>query len=139
MLKRWLCCEVKKTKRPAAFRRLCVETRWIDGLDSQAFQPPSGGCVLKHTHLRPVNNSPRQPPSGGCVLKLHIHLPRNLRSQPPSGGCVLKRIRHTSNSADSCQPPSGGCVLKPPLCLSNSILSFPAAFRRLCVETGGHE
>ena len=57
--------------RPAAFRRLCVETiatseSWKD----QSGQPPSGGCVLKPAPL--------------CLIRLLVH-------QPPSGGCVLKR------------------------------------------------
>ena len=34
---------------PAAFGRLCVETKSIrDGLKLVINQPPSGGCVLKH-------------------------------------------------------------------------------------------
>ena len=33
---------------PAAFRRLCVETRYPDGpMTDKDNQPPSGGCVLK--------------------------------------------------------------------------------------------
>ena len=32
---------------PAAFRRLCVETKTITRLPSIKIQPPSGGCVLK--------------------------------------------------------------------------------------------
>ena len=56
-------------KVPAAFGRLCVETR------KQA----------------KITLTVRQPPSGGCVLKLPV-LPLGwlLRPQPPSGGCVLK-------------------------------------------------
>ena len=38
-----------------------------------AFQPPSGGCVLKQM-------------KAGNLLSLRI--------QPPSGGCVLKQLRH---------------------------------------------
>ena len=47
MLKRtagWVC---RDTKRPAAFRRLCVETIVILKRPSTLFQPPLGGCVLK--------------------------------------------------------------------------------------------
>ena len=32
-------------------------------------QPPSGGCVLKHSTYGLVYNALYQPPSGGCVLK----------------------------------------------------------------------
>ena len=35
------------------------------------------------------------------------------------------------------QPPSGGCVLKHPLNRNADTTDNPAAFRRLCVETGG--
>ena len=35
-------------KRPAAFGRLCVETLHLMEYRLFAFQPPSGGCVLKH-------------------------------------------------------------------------------------------
>ena len=54
---------------PAAFGRLCVETdnsRISLGL---AFQPPSGGCVLKPSVIHGWGNGYDQPPSGGCVLK----------------------------------------------------------------------
>ena len=33
---------------PAAFRRLCVETTKSSIDDKSIFQPPLGGCVLKH-------------------------------------------------------------------------------------------
>ena len=55
-------------------------------------QPPSGGCVLKHSTFAPHQGGMGQPPSGGCVLKhglndfLHVFF-----GQPPSGGCVLKQ------------------------------------------------
>ena len=32
-------------------------------------QPPSGGCVLKHTKTLESEIILTQPPSGGCVLK----------------------------------------------------------------------
>ena len=34
---------------PAAFRRLCVETRSSSSIAVIIIQPPSGGCVLKQT------------------------------------------------------------------------------------------
>ena len=36
---------------PAAFGRLCVETRHRHNRHTSDFQPPSGGCVLKQNHL----------------------------------------------------------------------------------------
>ena len=35
------------------------------------FQPPSGGCVLKHGGVAHDVLQGFQPPSGGCVLKLN--------------------------------------------------------------------
>ena len=99
---------------PAAFRRLCVET-FTDAFvrSTSNDQPPSGGCVLKHSHNTDLPSLHFQPPSGGCVLKLLLSAwSKNHEAQPPSGGCVLKQhSRHTSNF-EGFQPPSGGCVLK---------------------------
>ena len=54
----------------AAFGRLCVETLMNRFHSNAPWQPPSGGCVLKHlTRLNPPPMQ-SQPPSGGCVLKL---------------------------------------------------------------------
>ena len=36
----------------AAFGRLCVETLNCELIDDLGVQPPSGGCVLKHTRHR---------------------------------------------------------------------------------------
>ena len=77
-----------------------------------------------------------QPPSGGCVLKRL--LPSDYRQylfQPPSGGCVLKRVCWRLAALRGFQPPSGGCVLKQGKFADESQQMFPAAFRRLCVET----
>ncbi len=41
------------TAWPAAFRRLCVETYSIASDHSAPYQPPLGGCVLKHAVMRP--------------------------------------------------------------------------------------
>ena len=57
------------------------------------------------------------------------------RTQPPSGGCVLKQHRAVESSTLGTQPPSGGCVLKLSDRLSRQKWLYPAAFRRLCVET----
>ena len=39
-------------------------------------------------------------------------------------------------SEDGTQPPSGGCVLKLAVAAMAAIMAAPAAFGRLCVETG---
>ena len=110
--------EYSATMEPAAFRRLCVETyQWRLNRRLSMRQPPSGGCVLKHTYSFDPGINSHQPPSGGCVLKhcyfslaTHIGGPAAFRrlcvetckhghddlldrgiAQPPSGGCVLKR------------------------------------------------
>ena len=57
--------------------------------------------------------------------------------QPPSGGCVLKQSYRQVSLYQTDQPPSGGCVLKlVKLFLHFAVFFYPAAFRRLCVETG---
>ena len=55
--------------------------------------------------------------------------------QPPSGGCVLKPVFLILLKKFSTQPPSGGCVLKQDGVKWLRLLSGPAAFGRLCVET----
>ncbi|KJJ18166.1 hypothetical protein HMPREF3156_01075, partial [Neisseria sp. HMSC06F02] len=53
---------------PAAFRRLCVETRSTHGASQTPNQLPSGGCVLKREKTISVSVALNQLPSGGCVL-----------------------------------------------------------------------
>ena len=108
----------------------CKPSHW------RVCQPPSGGCVLKQIKRRQVVGLAVQPPSGGCVLKRQVyHRQRPKLSQPPSGGCVLNRISPPYRSINLAQPPSGGCVLKHEECVSDVLVEYPAAFRRLCVET----
>ena len=57
------------------------------------------------------------------------------QTQPPSGGCVLKQNIITLLPIFMNQPPSGGCVLKLKGCYHRAATMYPAAFRRLCVET----
>ena len=99
-------------------------------------QPPSGGCVLKPA-LRLGHRCHRvQPPSGGCVLKRDIVFENHaFNTQPPSGGCVLKPAFLGFWTKNTHQPPSGGCVLKPDVPDGGGEPDWPAAFRRLCVET----
>ena len=47
---------------------------------------------------------------------------------------MLKPNLATQSIHGSSQPPSGGCVLKR-MSLPKQIVGWPAAFRRLCVET----
>ena len=56
-------------------------------------------------------------------------------NQPPSGGCVLKLLLNRLDLRVCFQPPSGGCVLKHPTGSTSQNYPYPAAFRRLCVET----
>ena len=93
-----LCVETKSRKdcwwyaSPAAFGRLCVETIWLLCEHLRPFQPPSGGCVLKPERPEDQSSAPNQPPSGGCVLKrLQKSVAKKNLPQPPSGGCVLKQ------------------------------------------------
>ena len=60
---------------------------------------------------------------------------RVLGGQPPSGGCVLKQLGVDFFDLLLVQPPSGGCVLKQAIAHLQEVVSCPAAFRRLCVET----
>ena len=126
-----------------------------------AAQPPSGGCVLKpiisrkafcvwipaafgrlcvETQRRRNNHRYPQPAAFGrlCVETASRNSSRLYISQPPSGGCVLKqRCRH-AGCVKHCQPPSGGCVLKQEQRTARNKLKEPAAFGRLCVETGAY-
>ena len=48
---------------------------------------------------------------------------------------MLKQGRATDGARQPAQPPLGGCVLKQNIGTASVVLVFPAAFRRLCVET----
>ena len=145
---------------PAAFRRLCVETFVSHDFYSSSTQPPSGGCVLKRdrftrgmSHLKPAafrrlcvetvhrcnQHSGRDPAAFRrlCVETQKAWNKRQCLSQPPSGGCVLKLLPDCGYPVSSFQPPSGGCVLKLQRQWRNGGRRYPAAFRRLCVETCG--
>ena len=76
---------------PAAFRRLCVETMRYNCYLKISFQPPSGGCVLKHA-FDSNTNATNNPAAFRrlCVETVASCLLPSLSAQPPSGGCVLK-------------------------------------------------
>ena len=48
MLKQQFVGLLQSSLQPAAFRRLCVETRIPILIPATPAQPPLGGCVLKH-------------------------------------------------------------------------------------------
>ena len=100
-------------------------------------QPPSGGCVLKHTYITQGIIKALAAAFGRLCVETESELVTSSESeqQPPSGGCVLKQSDKVFAANHTEQPPSGGCVLK----LDNTLLSVvktkAAAFGRLCVET----
>ena len=103
----------RQGRQPAAFRRLCVETRWPNhlstGLTPAAFRRLCVETIMFHF----TGEGLAQPPSGGCVLKQDGSLKQVVfDGQPPSGGCVLKQRGRGTRRAPAYQPPSGGCVLK---------------------------
>ena len=55
------------------------------------YQPPSGGCVLKHAK-NAANEYGRLPAAFGrlCVETTGLKCLDEVTGQPPSGGCVLK-------------------------------------------------
>ena len=53
--------------RPAAFRRLCVETAYPYVSEILSYQPPLGGCVLKRLDSRHFEQICDQQPSGRCI------------------------------------------------------------------------
>ena len=99
---------------PAAFRRLCVETTkfcifWI-------VQSPA---AFRRLCVETITAS-----QGGAAT-----------IQPPLGGCVLKQWKPRPYPSRLYQPPLGGCVLKLLSAVDFLTTEYPAAFRRLCVET----
>ena len=100
--------------RPAAFRRLCVET-------TQSKHAPARTCpaAFRRLCVETTETTPRPQVKNPaafrrlCVETASISASIILATQPPSGGCVLKR-RVAQNLIHA---------------------SAPAAFRRLCVET----
>ena len=126
------------TKKPAAFGRLCVETR-AGCSENVAVIPAAFGRLCVETTSVSLVPSSDTPAAFGrlCVETEQVLSTHNLFSQPPSGGCVLKQQSQTSFSSCQNQPPSGGCVLKPDIGGSVEVTKNPAAFGRLCVETLG--
>ena len=101
---------------PAAFRRLCVETA---NRRTNGFAPNPAAFRRLCVETSRFDSSKKT----GTV-------------QPPSGGCVLKLLTAVAMLLICAQPPSGGCVLKQRSGQGVMVAQVPAAFRRLCVETG---
>ena len=123
------------------------------------YQPPSGGCVLKHFHLivntrvdipaafgrlcvethpRPQRPPPILPAAfGRLCVETDAETSHLFASAPAAFGrlCVETRRRRISHISVRNQPPSGGCVLKHLSCGEADGVTRPAAFGRLCVET----
>ena len=100
---------------PAAFGRLCVETGLVF-FSMRLLAPAAFGRLCVET-----------------AISDQFFITSN---QPPSGGCVLKQAETEWYDQSKIQPPSGGCVLKPEACGQGRVWQAPAAFGRLCVETG---
>ena len=115
-----LCVETRVIRadrpkgRPAAFGRLCVETIHLVNFLFKIYQPPSGGCVLKQKSGNAVTALQVPAAFGRLCVETRISrlLTRWFKGQPPSGGCVLKRQVKNACFKPLSQPPSGGCVLK---------------------------
>ena len=73
MLKLLQSCLCLQWQKPAAFRRLCVETLYchVEPLKTgpAAFRRL---CVETDHESEPLKGRVSQPPSGGCVLKRHV-------------------------------------------------------------------
>ena len=69
-------------RRPAAFGRLCVETTSSERIKSSSSnQPPSGGCVLKHSRFRIIFTI--IPPAAFGRLCVETNLVQNIPDVSP--------------------------------------------------------
>ena len=113
MLKLRKTCKRPPVFRPAAFRRLCVETL-------QSAQNLLMGLPAAFRRL--------------CVETKSLPIrPHGLAAAAFRRLCVETK-KNAGRKKINEQPPSGGCVLKPRLCRAFTLFQT-AAFRRLCVET----
>ena len=78
-----------------------------------------------------------QPPSGGCVLKLtHLTSYQDYDLAATFGWLCVETVATPSTVKPCCwQPPSGGCVLKHHLNSFINVCNVAATFGWLCVET----
>ena len=114
VLKRPATVEYTIKPNPAAFGRLCVETK--DGWEQRLyrFQPPSGGCVLK-PDVPDGGGEPDWPAAFGRLCVETDDLRKNHLEGVPAafGRLCVETSRMAKMTALFSQPPSGGCVLKP--------------------------
>ena len=93
VLKPGRSCRTVGHIRPAAFRRLCVETLLGDFMSSVVEPAAFRRLCVETVHQQPP--STRGNPAAFrrlCVETLQNKKPRERVSQPPSGGCVLKQL-----------------------------------------------
>ena len=116
--------------QPAAFGRLCVET---SSSSSKDVEPPPAAfgrlCVeTSVTILLPVLKS--QPPSGGCVLKHSIEFKRGRGSGPAAfGRLCVETLQYLRMQNGWQQVPT---LRKPALCVSHFMCggcTYPCGFR----------
>ena len=114
VLKPGRSCRTVGHIRPAAFRRLCVETLLGDFMSSVVEPAAFRRLCVETVHQQPP--STRGNPAAFRRLCVETAIPSQgcrTMPQPPSGGCVLKQRRQVGGNIRRFQPPSGGCVLKP--------------------------
>ena len=100
-------------KDPAAFRRLCVETRFASS--TSWFQVPAAFRRLCVETIVSFSKPWTTVPAAFrrlCVETIRALVCSLIFAQPPSGGCVLKLGGRVECHKFVVQPPSGGCVLK---------------------------
>ena len=98
----------------AAFGRLCVETIMSFTNATEIFAAAFGRLCVETTQSQVVAQMKHwQPPSGGCVLK-HFNATKGSKYDWAAafGRLCVETNNQLALSGDLMQPPSGGCVLK---------------------------
>ena len=95
---------VRPWKDPAAFGRLCVETKCFLRKFVRRLQPPSGGCVLKQALTDCAVVCACQPPSGGCVLKRYSRNTVNQHDTPAAFGRLCVETLQAFVAPPECGP-----------------------------------
>ena len=100
------------------------------------WQPPSGGCVLKHLS-RYVKRTVCYAAAFGrlCVETIVRHSVMYSYHAAAFGRLCVETHTPVEAKETGRQPPSGGCVLKPTVHHKMAGERMAAAFGRLCVET----
>ena len=107
--------EQKYLRLTAAFRRLCVETLLPDNTTRATYQPPLGGCVLKHSaYVRQFLLRRSAAFRRLCVeTSVRAYVWDNIGAAAFRRLCVETSCDKSVRTRSS-QPPLGGCVLKRP-------------------------